>query len=50
MSRDQYTLTDPTKLYADIETKAQSQKGPGLMPTSRSMPTMASRPTAALAD
>jgi NAD(P)-dependent dehydrogenase (short-subunit alcohol dehydrogenase family) len=30
MSRDQYTLTDPTKLYADIETKAQSQKGPGL--------------------
>ena len=30
MSRDQYTLTDPTKLYADIDTKAQSQKGPGL--------------------
>ena len=30
MSRDQYTLTDPTKLYADIDTKAQSQEGPGL--------------------
>ena len=30
MSRDQYTLTDPTKLYADIETHAQSQPGAGL--------------------
>jgi NAD(P)-dependent dehydrogenase (short-subunit alcohol dehydrogenase family) len=30
MTRDQYTLTDPTKLYADITTTAQSQDGPGL--------------------
>lgn len=30
MSRDQYTLSDPTKLYADIETHEQSQPGPGL--------------------
>lgn len=30
MSRDQYTMTDPTMLYADIETTAQSQPGPGL--------------------
>lgn len=30
MTRDQYTLTDPAKLYADIETTAQSQEGPGL--------------------
>ncbi len=30
MSRDQYTLSDPTKLYADIDTHAQSQPGPGL--------------------
>ena len=30
MSRDQYTLTDPTTLYADIITQAQSQDGPGL--------------------
>ena len=30
MAIDQYTVTDPTKLYADIETKAQSQPGPGL--------------------
>ncbi|RKT79494.1 hypothetical protein DFJ68_2967 [Terracoccus luteus] len=30
MSNDQYTLTDPTKLYADIDTTAQSQPGAGL--------------------
>jgi NAD(P)-dependent dehydrogenase (short-subunit alcohol dehydrogenase family) len=30
MSRDQYTFTDPTTLYDDITTKAQSQAGPGL--------------------
>ncbi|WP_375430395.1 glucose 1-dehydrogenase [uncultured Friedmanniella sp.] len=27
---DQYTLTDPTTLYSDITTTAQSQDGPGL--------------------
>jgi len=27
---DQYTMTDPTKLYADRETSAQDQAGPGL--------------------
>ncbi|GAA2170378.1 SDR family oxidoreductase [Agrococcus versicolor] len=27
---DQYTMTDPTTLYADIDTKAISQDGPGL--------------------
>jgi len=27
---DQYTMTDPTKLYADRETSAQDQDGPGL--------------------
>ena len=27
---DQYTLSDPTKLYSDIETTAQEQAGPGL--------------------
>ena len=30
MTNDQLTLTDPTKLYADITTKKQSQDGPGL--------------------
>ena len=30
MSTDQYTLTDPTKLYADIETKQQTHPSPGL--------------------
>lgn len=30
MSTDQYTLQDPTKLYADIDTSAQYQSGPGL--------------------
>ena len=30
MSRDQYTMTDPVKLYSDITTKAQSQDGSGL--------------------
>ncbi len=30
MPRDQYTLTDPTKLYSDIETTAQEQEGSGL--------------------
>jgi NAD(P)-dependent dehydrogenase (short-subunit alcohol dehydrogenase family) len=30
MARDQYTLTDPAQLYADIQTSAQSQDGPGL--------------------
>ena len=30
MSRDQYTLSDPTKLYADIDRHDQSQPGPGL--------------------
>ncbi|MEO6997930.1 MAG: SDR family oxidoreductase [Terracoccus sp.] len=30
MSRDQYTLSHPTKLYADIKTHEQSQSGPGL--------------------
>lgn len=28
--RDQYTMVDPTKLYADIEPQAISQDGPGL--------------------
>jgi NAD(P)-dependent dehydrogenase (short-subunit alcohol dehydrogenase family) len=27
---DQYTLTDPTSMYADIETTSQQQDGPGL--------------------
>ncbi|NYJ74079.1 SDR family oxidoreductase [Allobranchiibius huperziae] len=27
---DQYTVTDPTKMYADIDTTAQYQDGPGL--------------------
>jgi hypothetical protein len=30
MTRDQYTLTDPAKLYADIEPHAQRQPEPGL--------------------
>lgn len=30
MANDQYTMTDPTKLYSDIETTAQYQEGPGL--------------------
>ena len=30
MPKDQYTLTDPTKLYADIDTKKQTQPSPGL--------------------
>ncbi|MBP2458806.1 NAD(P)-dependent dehydrogenase (short-subunit alcohol dehydrogenase family) [Clavibacter michiganensis] len=30
MSTDQYTFQDPTKMYADIEPKAQQQDGPGL--------------------
>jgi len=30
MTRDQYTLTDPTKLYSNIKTKEQYQSGPGL--------------------
>jgi NAD(P)-dependent dehydrogenase (short-subunit alcohol dehydrogenase family) len=30
MTRDQYTLTDPSTLYADITTQAQSQEGSGL--------------------
>ena len=30
MSRDQYTLSDPTELYADIDTKQQTHPSPGL--------------------
>lgn len=30
MARDQYTLTDPTELYADFEPKKQHQPEPGL--------------------
>ncbi len=30
MTRDQYTFTDPTKLYEDTDTSAQYQEGPGL--------------------
>jgi hypothetical protein len=30
MPNDQYTLSDPTQLYSDIDTTAQSQSGPGL--------------------
>ena len=30
MATDQYTMSDPTKLYADIETKKQVQPSPGL--------------------
>jgi NAD(P)-dependent dehydrogenase (short-subunit alcohol dehydrogenase family) len=30
MARDQYTLTDPAKLYADIEPEKQKQSEPGL--------------------
>jgi NAD(P)-dependent dehydrogenase (short-subunit alcohol dehydrogenase family) len=30
MSRDQYTFTDPTKLYRGIDTEEQYQDGPGL--------------------
>ena len=30
MATDQYTMTDPTKLYAGIETKKQVQPSPGL--------------------
>jgi len=30
MSKDQYTVSDPTKLYADIDTKEQRQPGSGL--------------------
>ncbi|MEW1953877.1 glucose 1-dehydrogenase [Terrabacter sp. NPDC080008] len=38
MSRDQYTLTDPTALYADIDTEAQSQPGAGLDANMRDQP------------
>ena len=30
MATDQYTLSDPTKLYADIDTKQQTHPSPGL--------------------
>jgi NAD(P)-dependent dehydrogenase (short-subunit alcohol dehydrogenase family) len=30
MATDQYTMSDPTKLYADIQTKKQIQPSPGL--------------------
>ena len=30
MATDQYTFSNPTELYSDIDTKAQSQPGPGL--------------------
>ncbi len=30
MSTDQYTLSDPTKLYADIDTRQQTHPSPGL--------------------
>jgi NAD(P)-dependent dehydrogenase (short-subunit alcohol dehydrogenase family) len=30
MSKDQYTVNDPTKLYADIDTKQQTHASPGL--------------------
>ena len=30
MSKDQYTVNDPTKLYADIDTKRQTHPGSGL--------------------
>jgi NAD(P)-dependent dehydrogenase (short-subunit alcohol dehydrogenase family) len=30
MATDQYTMADPTKLYADIETRSQVQPSPGL--------------------
>ncbi len=30
MTRDQYTFTDPTTLYSDIEPEAQTQEGAGL--------------------
>ena len=30
MTSDQYTLQDPTKLYSDIDTTQQYQKGSGL--------------------
>ena len=30
MTPDQYTLTDPTSMYADIKTTSQQQDGPGL--------------------
>ena len=30
MSRDQYTASDPTKLYADVDTKRQTHPSPGL--------------------
>jgi NAD(P)-dependent dehydrogenase (short-subunit alcohol dehydrogenase family) len=30
MPTDQFTMTDPTKLYADIETEKQTQPSPGL--------------------
>ncbi|MCW2802828.1 MAG: Dehydrogenase [Propionibacteriaceae bacterium] len=30
MSKDQYTMSDPTKLYSEIDTTAQSQEGSGL--------------------
>ncbi len=30
MSRDQHTMTDPSKLYSNIDPSAQSQSGPGL--------------------
>ena len=30
MSNDQYTMSDPTKLYSEIDTTAQSQEGSGL--------------------
>src|SRR4051794_1607944 len=38
MSRDQYTLTDPTKLYSDIDTEEQSQPGAGLDARMRDQP------------
>jgi NAD(P)-dependent dehydrogenase (short-subunit alcohol dehydrogenase family) len=30
LSKDQYTMSDPTKLYSEIDTTAQSQEGSGL--------------------
>src|SRR5918993_3514154 len=30
MSKDQYTLSDPTTLYADVDTKRQTHPSPGL--------------------
>ena len=46
MATDQYTMTDPAALYADVTTKAQTQDGPGLDADLKEKADTASRATA----